>query len=177
MVQGLAGGSGGSGQRPLILPLSNPTALAEATPEHLIAWSGGHALVASGSPFPPVRDQGRERRIGQCNNCFVFPGLGFACVAVGATTVSEEMIEAALAALVEEIPASRDPELPLMPPITDCQAVGAAVAEAVALAAVERGLARLAATAEEARARLRQARWSPDYRPLRPIMGADAAPP
>jgi malate dehydrogenase (oxaloacetate-decarboxylating) len=124
-----------------------------------------------------VRQDGRERRIGQCNNCFVFPGLGFACVAVGASAVSEEMIEAALAALVEAIPASRDPELPLMPPIGDCQAVGAAVAEAVALAAVEQGLARLAASAEEARERLEQARWSPAYRTLRPIMGPDAAPP
>ncbi len=162
----------GDAQRPVILPLSNPTTLAEAHPADLIAWSAGRALVASGSPFPPVQLQGQERRIGQCNNCFVFPGLGFACVAVGASAVSEEMIDAALVALVEQIPASRDPDLPLMPAMTDCQLVGAAVAEAVALVAVEQGLARLASSAAEARTCLSRARWSPRYRPLRPIMGA-----
>lgn len=167
----------GGGQRPVILPLSNPTALAEATPADLIAWSGGRALVASGSPFAAVRFGGRERSIGQCNNCLVFPGLGFACVAVGATTVSEAMIDAAMTALVEQIPASRDPEQPLMPAMADSQRVGAAVAEAVALAAVAEGQARLARTADEARAALERARWRPDYRPLRPIMGpATSAP-
>jgi malate dehydrogenase (oxaloacetate-decarboxylating) len=169
--------AGAGGQRPLILPLSNPTALAEATPADLLAWSDGRALVASGSPFPPVRHGGRERRIGQCNNCLVFPGLGFACVAVGATTVSEEMIDAALAALVEEIPASRDPDAPLMPAMTESQAVGAAVAEAVALAAVRQGVARLAGTEQEARACLDRARWSPTYPRLRPIMVAATAAP
>jgi malate dehydrogenase (oxaloacetate-decarboxylating) len=169
--------AGAGGQRPLILPLSNPTALAEATPADLLAWSDGRALVASGSPFPPVRHGGRERRIGQCNNCLVFPGLGFACVAVGATTVSEEMIDAALAALVEEIPASRDPDAPLMPAMTESQAVGAAVAEAVALAAVRQGVARLAGTEQEARVCLDRARWSPTYPRLRPIMVAATAAP
>lgn len=177
VVEAMAEGLNGGGQRPVILPLSNPTVLAEATPADLIAWSGGQALVASGSPFAPVRHQGRERPIGQCNNCFVFPGLGFACVAVGATTVSEAMIDAALAALVEQIPASRDPERPLMPPMADSQAVGAAVAEAVALAAVQEGAARLATTAEEARACLQRARWHPSYRSIHPIMGAATATP
>lgn len=170
MAAGLREGQTSGGRRPVILPLSNPTALAEATPADLIAWSGGRALVASGSPFPPVLHQGHERPIGQCNNCFVFPGLGFACVAVGASTVSEAMIDAALGALVEQIPASRDQELPLMPPMADSQRVGAAVAEAVALAAVREGVARRASTPEEARACLRRARWHPSYRPLRPIM-------
>ncbi|MEX1318013.1 MAG: oxaloacetate-decarboxylating malate dehydrogenase [Synechococcaceae cyanobacterium] len=178
VVEAMVAGMADRGaQRPMILPLSNPTALAEATPADLIDWSGGRVLVASGSPFPPVRHRGRERPIGQCNNCFVFPGLGFACVAVGATAVSEVMIDAALAALVEAIPASHDPELPLMPAIADCRTVGAAVAEAVAQAAVEEGLARLADGAEEARACLRQAHWSPSYRPLRPIMGTTTAAP
>ncbi|MEO1003689.1 MAG: oxaloacetate-decarboxylating malate dehydrogenase [Cyanobacteria bacterium J06638_7] len=172
VVEAMAGGE----QRPVILPLSNPTTLAEAQPADLIAWSGGRALVASGSPFAPVQHQGRQRPIGQCNNCFVFPGLGFACVAVGATAVSEEMLDAALEALVEQIPASRDADQPLMPAIADCQRVGAAVAEAVALMAANQGLARLAATAEEARACLQRARWSPSYRPLHPIMETTTAP-
>jgi malate dehydrogenase (oxaloacetate-decarboxylating) len=175
--QGRIEGPTRDGQRPVILPLSNPTDLVEATPADLIAWSGGRVLVASGSPFPPVRHQGHVRPIGQCNNCFVFPGLGFACVAVGATRVSEAMVDAALAALVEQIPASRDPQQPLMPALADSQRVGAAVAEAVALAAVQEGLARLASTAAEARDCLERARWQPSYRPLRPIMGSTTTPP
>nr|WP_197166988.1 NAD-dependent malic enzyme [Synechococcus sp. CBW1107] len=156
-------------QRPIILPLSNPTRLAEATPADLYAWTGGRALVASGSPFEPVSWQGGRRRIGQCNNCFLFPGLGFASVAVGATQVSEGMIDAGLDALADRIPAFRDPDAALMPELTQVQAVSRAVAEAVALAAVREGLASRAASAEEAIERLDQATWTAAYRELEAI--------
>ncbi|MFN5194664.1 MAG: oxaloacetate-decarboxylating malate dehydrogenase [Cyanobacteriota bacterium] len=154
--------------RPLILPLSNPTALAEATPADLLAWSGGRALVATGSPFAPVVTPAGERVIGQCNNCFLFPGLGFAAVAVGLSTINDAMIEAGLAALAAVIPASGDPDLPLMPAIADVQAVSAVVAEAVALEGVRQGLARLATTPEQARQQLARARWQPRYGPVAP---------
>jgi malate dehydrogenase (oxaloacetate-decarboxylating) len=150
-------------ERPVILPLSNPTALAEATPADLLAWSGGRALVATGSPFAAVPLAGGERVIGQCNNCFLFPGLGFAAVAVGLSTINDAMIEAGLAALAAVIPASADPALPLMPAIAAVQEVSAAVAEAVALEGVRQGLAGRAATAEAALARLAETRWSPRY--------------
>jgi malate dehydrogenase (oxaloacetate-decarboxylating) len=153
-------------ERPIVLPLSNPTSLAEITPENLLTWSKGRALVATGSPFAPVRWGGRERVIGQCNNCFVFPGLGFAAMAVGAAEVSEAMIDASVEALAGAIPAARDPEAPLMPPLALVRPVSRAVAEAVALAAVEEGIARLAATPAEALARLDACRWSPAYRPV-----------
>ncbi|MCT0218393.1 NAD-dependent malic enzyme [Synechococcus sp. CS-1329] len=153
-------------ERPIILPLSNPTRLAEATPADLYAWTDGRALVASGSPFEPVSWQGSLRRIGQCNNCFLFPGLGFASVAVGATQVSEGMIDAGLDALADHIPASRDPEAPLMPELSEVQAVSRAVAEAVALRAVQEGLASRAASAAEAMERLDQATWTAAYREL-----------
>ncbi|MGB5241916.1 MAG: NAD-dependent malic enzyme [Prochlorococcaceae cyanobacterium] len=156
-------------ERPIILPLSNPTSLAEATPADLYAWTGGKALVASGSPFEPVSWQGSLRRIGQCNNCFLFPGLGFASVAVGATQVSEGMIDAGLDALADRIPAYRDPDAPLMPELTQVQSVSRAVAEAVALAAVHEGLASRAASAEEAIERLDQATWMAVYRELEAI--------
>ena len=97
-------------ERPIVLPLSNPTTLVEVTPENLLRWSAGRALVATGSPFPAVATASGERVIGQCNNCFVFPGLGFAAMAVGATQVSEAMIDACIEALAAAIPASRDPE-------------------------------------------------------------------
>ena len=153
-------------ERPVILPLSNPTALAEATPADLLAWSAGRALVATGSPFNPVVTATGERVIGQCNNCFLFPGLGFSAVAVGLTTINDALIEAGLAALAAVIPASTDPALPLMPAIADVQKVSAAVAEAVALEGVRLGLTRLASTPEAARQRLEQARWRPRYGPV-----------
>ncbi|WP_216909906.1 NAD-dependent malic enzyme [Synechococcus sp. CCY 0621] len=159
------------GERPIVLPLSNPTHLAEITPENLLRWSQGRALVATGSPFAPVACTGStgqpiERVIGQCNNCFVFPGLGYGAVAVGATEVSDTMIDASIEALARVIPAASDPEAPLMPPLSAVQAVSRAVAEAVALAAVQEGLARLATTPEAAIARLERSRWSPVYAEL-----------
>jgi malate dehydrogenase (oxaloacetate-decarboxylating) len=155
-------------ERPIVLPLSNPTQLAEVTPSDLLSWSGGRALLATGSPFPPVATASGERVIGQCNNCFVFPGLGFAAMAVGADEVSEAMIDACIEALAAAIPAAADPEAPLMPPLSAVAAVTRRVAEAVALAAVAEGRARLAATPAEALQRLDACRWQPTYRPLLP---------
>ncbi|MCX5948550.1 MAG: oxaloacetate-decarboxylating malate dehydrogenase [Cyanobacteria bacterium] len=163
VIEALCRGS----ERPIVLPLSNPTPLAEITPQNLLSWSHGKALVASGSPFAPVTIAGRERQIGQCNNCFVFPGLGFAAVAVGARTISEGMIDACIEALAAVIPAAHDPEAPLMPPLQDVQKVSAAVAEAVALAAVAEGLASRAGTPDQARARLEACTWRPDYSEVR----------
>jgi malic enzyme len=79
--------------RPLILPLSNPTALCEAQPADLIRWSGGRAIVATGSPFDPVTFAGRECRVAQGNNVFIFPGLGFGAIAVEAREISPAMRE------------------------------------------------------------------------------------
>ena len=156
-------------ERPVILPLSNPTSLAEATPADLLAWTEGRALVASGSPFAPVPTASGLRTIGQCNNCFLFPGLGYAAVAVGLRCINDAMIDAGLRALAERIPASRDADAPLMPPLEEAAAVASAVAEAVALVGVEQGLARLANTPEQARQRLAEAHWSPEYQPLQPL--------
>jgi len=149
--------------RPIVLPLSNPTPLAEVTPDNLLRWSAGRALVATGSPFPPVTVGGRERVIGQCNNCFVFPGLGFAAMAVGAREVSDGMIDACVEALADHIPASHDPEASLMPSLQEARAVSERVAEAVALAALAEGLATRATTPEDALACLRRERWEPAY--------------
>jgi malate dehydrogenase (oxaloacetate-decarboxylating) len=150
-------------ERPIVLPLSNPTPLAEITPENLLRWSEGRALVATGSPFAPVQIGGRRREIGQCNNCFVFPGLGHAALAVGAREVSEAMIDATVEALAAEIPAAHDPDAALMPPLQSVRAVSMAVAEAAALAAVAEGIASRASTPDQARDRLACSRWRPDY--------------
>jgi malate dehydrogenase (oxaloacetate-decarboxylating) len=153
-------------ERPIVLPLSNPTRLAEVTPQNLLAWSGGRALVATGSPFEAVEVGGRLREIGQCNNCFVFPGLGFAAVAVGAAQVSEAMIDACIEALAAEIPAACDADAALMVRLDQVQEVSNAVARAVALAAVAEGLARRATTAAEALQCLEAASWQPVYREI-----------
>ena len=151
---------------PVILPLSNPTSLAEAVPADLLAWTGGRALVATGSPFAPVELPGGRRVIGQCNNCFLFPGLGFATVALGLRAISDGMIDAGLQALAEWIPASRNPMAPLMPALGDGAAVAAAVAQAVASAGVREGLAREGISQEQVPLLLQQARWLPTYLPL-----------
>ncbi len=150
-------------ERPLILPLSNPTHLAEAVPADLWRWSKGRALVATGSPFKPVQD----RVVGQCNNCFLFPGLGYAAVATGLTSITDAMIDAGLRALAQRIPASSNPDQALMPPLSDAPNVARAVAEAVAVAGVEAGLCRLASTRGEALDRLNEAYWQPTYQETR----------
>lgn len=150
--------------RPLILPLSNPTALAEANPADLLRWTNGQALVATGSPFAPVEG----RSIGQCNNCFLFPGLGLAAVALGLTAITDGMIDAGLQALADHIPASRDPEAPLMPTLEDAPAVARAVAAAVALQGLREGSATRNVSVDEVERLLDQVRWSADYAQLRP---------
>ena len=156
-------------ERPIVLPLSNPTPLSEISPSNLMAWSNGRALVATGSPFPPLRVDGMERVIGQCNNCFVFPGLGFAAMAVGASEVSEGMIDACMEALAGAIPASKNSWAPLMPPLQEVQSVSRTVAEAVALAAVREGVARRASSPSEALERLDACGWRPNYRPVEAV--------
>ncbi len=148
---------------PVILPLSNPTSLAEATPADLLAWSDGRVLVATGSPFDPVPRPEGLREIGQCNNCFLFPGLGFATVAVGLRAISDGMIDAGLEALAAWIPASRNPQASLMPALSDAAAVGAAVAEAVALAGIREGLAPEGVKEDAVAELLERARWTPHY--------------
>jgi malate dehydrogenase (oxaloacetate-decarboxylating) len=148
---------------PVILPLSNPTSLAEANPADLLAWSDGRVLVATGSPFDPVPRPEGLREIGQCNNCFLFPGLGFATVAVGLRAISDGMIDAGLEALAAWIPASRNPQASLMPALSDAAAVGAAVAEAVALAGIQEGLAPEGVKEDAVAELLERARWTPHY--------------
>ena len=155
--------------RPLILPLSNPTQLAEACPADLLRWTDGRALVASGSPFPPVATASGLREIGQCNNCFLFPGLGFAAAAVGLQQITDSMIDAGLNALAERIPARQQPDAALMPALVDAPAVARAVAEAVAITGVHEHLARRARTEREAMDCLERARWQPIYAAVHPL--------
>ena len=126
--------------RPVIFPLSNPTSKCEATPDQLLEWTEGRALIATGSPFPPTSYKGRLIRIGQCNNAFIFPGVGLGVIASGARRVTDAMFSAAARVLSEFAPAVDDPDAPLFPPLEAVRAVSRQVAVAVAAQALRSGL-------------------------------------
>ncbi|MGN6175475.1 MAG: NAD-dependent malic enzyme [Streptosporangiaceae bacterium] len=151
--------------RPVILPMSNPTTLAEATPADLIAWTGGRALIATGSPFDPVTYQGVTCQIGQANNALIFPGLGLGALVSRAGRITDHMIASAARA-VAELTDTAAPGAPLLPPIDDLRTTSARVALAVALAAVHDGVAEQAGiTAESVQA----AMWKPQYAPVHAV--------
>ena len=127
-------------ERPIIMPLSNPTAKAEAVPADLLRWTEGRALIATGSPFEPVDYDGVRYTIAQANNALVFPGIGLGVAACRATRVSDKMI-AASARAVAARSRSKLPGASLLPGIQELRAVSANVALAVAAAAEEDGLA------------------------------------
>ena len=114
--------------QPVIFPLSNPTSKSEAVPADLINWTEGRALVATGSPFAPVMFDNREISIGQCNNAFVFPGVGLGVVSAGIRRVTEEMFVAAARALAEFSPAVHNPGASLYPALENVREVSRSVA-------------------------------------------------
>ncbi|HEU5418667.1 MAG TPA: NAD-dependent malic enzyme [Streptosporangiaceae bacterium] len=153
-------------ERPVIMPMSNPTSLAEARPADLIRWTGGRALVAAGSPFGPVDHGGTRYVIGQANNALVFPGLGLGVIASRASRVTEGMLSAAahaVAGLVDTTTAGA----PLLPQVETLRATSLAVAIAVAQAAAADGVAR-APLADDVEDQVSALMWQPAYRPVRP---------
>ena len=147
--------------RPIIMPLSNPTMRAEALPEDVIAWTGGRALVGTGSPFEPVEFGGVKYPVAQVNNVYVFPGLGLGVVASRATRVTADMITAASLA-VAEFAASESIEPGLVPDLAVSATVAASVARAVARQAVLEHAAP-AATDDELAAAIEHSLWTPAY--------------
>jgi malate dehydrogenase (oxaloacetate-decarboxylating) len=154
--------------RPVIFPLSNPTSVAEATPEDLLRWTDGRALVGTGSPFAPVDVGGRKVRISQINNSFIFPGLALGILVAKASRVTEGMMMAAAKALAAASPTVQDGSAPLLPPVAESRKVGQAVAEAVARRAIADGVAGVgdpATLADQMRAYV----WEPVYHPYERI--------
>jgi malate dehydrogenase (oxaloacetate-decarboxylating) len=152
--------------RPVIMPMSNPTELAEATPADLIMWTGGRALVATGSPFPPVEYQGTRYVIGQANNALVFPGLGLGAIVARASRITDGMLSAAAHAIAGLVD-SRAPGAPLLPEVQALRDTSLAVAAAVASAAHADGVARRPLTGD-VDSQVRELMWQPAYRPVRP---------
>jgi malate dehydrogenase (oxaloacetate-decarboxylating) len=153
-------------ERPIIMPLSNPTSKAEALPGDLIRWTQGRALVASGSPFDPVVHEGRTYRIAQANNALIFPGLGLGVTVAKARRISDSMLEAAADA-VAELSDARTLGAALLPPVENLRMVSAAVGIAVALAADKEGLAQ--AELNSPVQQIHQAMWRAAYPQIEPI--------
>ena len=150
-------------ERPIIFPLSNPTSRAEAHPAELDAWTDGRALIATGSPFPPINRDGVEHVVAQCNNVYIFPAMGLAVTAAQATRVTDEMMRVAAATLGDASPALNDPNAPLLPAWSDAPDVAIRIAQAVAEQAVAEGVAPKRSSDELAE-RIAHVHWHPNYR-------------
>ncbi|WP_395728679.1 NAD-dependent malic enzyme [Nakamurella sp.] len=150
--------------RPIILPLSNPSSCSEADPRDVLTWTDGRALVATGSPFPPATTVDGPVAISQCNNAFIFPAVGLAVIAAGATRVTETMFAAAASALARLAGAGRPVSAGLLPPVGDLADLAPRIALDVAVRAVADGVAPHRSPGELAD-RIEQVRWRPGYRP------------
>lgn len=149
-------------QRPIILPLSNPTSKSEAVPEDLLRWTDGRALIATGSPFPDVEFKGRKMRISQCNNVFIFPAMGLAVSATHARRVTDGMFLAAARALAKHSPALADPSAPLLPALTGLRRAAVEIAFAAGEQAQREGLC-LKTPPESLRNAIISSQWAPVY--------------
>lgn len=156
---------GSACERPVIFPLSNPTSHSEAEPADLTRWTDGRALIATGSPFPPLTVDGHEVPVAQSNNVYVFPAMGLAVTASGATRVTDRMMVAAARAVAEcavRAADGADGPVPLLPPLTGMRESAREIALAAALAAVEDGVAPRA-TEAELREAIAKTQWTPRY--------------
>lgn len=150
-------------KRPIVFPLSNPTSRVEATPNDIIRWTNGEALVATGSPFDPVVHEGRTYPIAQCNNSYIFPGIGLGVLAVNAKRVTDEMLMESSRALATCSPLAINGRGALLPPLEEIHLVSKKIAFAVAKKAIEQGVA-LEITDEALNDAIDQAFWQPVYR-------------
>jgi malate dehydrogenase (oxaloacetate-decarboxylating) len=154
-------------ERPIILPLSNPTAKSECTTEEVARATEGRGLVATGSPFAPVEFNGRRIVSSQCNNTFVFPGIGLGALVSKSPKVTDSMFLAASKALSCLVSAKQRQEGHLLPELKDIRRVSKEIAKAVAIQAREDGLGRLLED-DEIDAVVAKAQWQPHYCMYRP---------
>ncbi|RKL00639.1 NAD-dependent malic enzyme [Fusarium oxysporum] len=165
-------------ERPIVLPLSNPTRLHEAKPEDILKWTDGKALVATGSPFPPVKGpwgkDGSEITInvGECNNSVVFPGIGLGCVLSRAKHLTDRMLVAAVEGVSSLSPVLKDSTAPLLPDVDSVRDVSVCIARNVIQAAVKDGEATqegIPEKEEDLEEWIREQMWDPVYRPLKKV--------
>jgi malate dehydrogenase (oxaloacetate-decarboxylating) len=149
--------------RPIVFPLSNPTSRVEATPQDILTWTNGEALVATGSPFAPVKVGDNIFEIAQCNNSYIFPGIGLGVLAANATRVTTEMLMESSRTLAECSPLAIEGQGPLLPPLEEIHLVSKKIALAVGKKAIEQQVA--PEISEEALEQAIEANfWQPVYR-------------
>lgn len=153
-------------ERPVIMPLSNPTSRVEALPADVIEWTSGQALVATGSPFPPVEYEGKIYPIAQCNNAYIFPGIGLGVVASGAKRITDTMLMTASRALAREAPLVKEGKGALLPPLSHIRELSKAIAFEVAAQAQQEGVA-LRTDGIKLRQAIERSSWTPEYRSYR----------
>jgi malate dehydrogenase (oxaloacetate-decarboxylating) len=153
-------------ERPIIMPMSNPTSLAEAVPENLIKWTDGKALITTGSPFANVEYNGVSYEIGQSNNAFVFPGLGLGAIVAKAEVISKGMFAAAAYA-VAKMSDTSTPGASLLPSIEKLHEVSKYVAIEVANAAIYEGIARK--DIKDVENAIESAMWKPEYKKIKSV--------
>lgn len=153
-------------EHPIVLPLSNPTSRVEATPQEVINWSKGKAIIATGSPFPHATFEGQSFEVSQCNNSYIFPGIGLGVLASRAKGISDNMLMAASQALADISVQYEKAPGAILPPIRVIREISEEIAYAVALQAVEDKLA-LPITIENLERRLKANFWLPKYRNYR----------
>ncbi|MCJ1246874.1 NAD-dependent malic enzyme, mitochondrial [Trapelia coarctata] len=158
--------------RPIIFPLSNPTRLHEADPKDLNDWTKGKALIATGSPFPPVEYDGKKYDVSECNNSEVFPAIGLGAVLSRSRLLSDKMLVAAVKALADQSPALKDPDKGLLPDVVEVRELSVQIAKAVIKQAVEEDLATEKGIPEkddDLDAWVREQMWAPRYRELKRV--------
>jgi len=148
--------------RPVIFPLSNPTSRSEATPQDLLNWTEGRALIGTGSPFEPVDFGGKKIHIAQTNNSYIFPGLALGIIASKAKYVTDTMVKAAAQELVRHLPTQNDKEASLLPPLSEAREIGRFIAQAVGRQALEDGQAQVA-DEDDFNRELKANIWEPAY--------------
>jgi malate dehydrogenase (oxaloacetate-decarboxylating) len=153
---------------PIIFPLSNPSKQVEATPEQVIEWTDGEVVIATGSPFDDVLYNEKLIPVAQCNNSYIFPGIGLGVLAVKARIISDEMLMAASNALADASPINTDNNAALLPPMTEIGDLSRKIAFAVAKVAMEQGKA-LRLTDELLHQRINLNFWKAEYRPYKRV--------
>ncbi len=153
-------------ENPIVLPLSNPTSRVEATPQEVMNWSRGRAIIATGSPFANTTFNGQSFEVSQCNNSYIFPGIGLGVLAARATGISDNMLMAASQALADISMEYEKAPGAILPPIKVIKEISEKIAYEVALQAVQDKLA-LPITAENLQRRLKANFWLPEYRNYR----------
>ena len=153
-------------EMPIIFPLSNPSRQVEATPSQVINWTQGEVIIATGSPFEPVEYQGKTFPIAQCNNSYIFPGVGLAVVAANISRITDEMLQVASEPLAAASPLANKESDELLPPLTSIAQLSRDIAFAIAKVAYKQGLA-LALTDDELLEKIELNFWKPEYRQYR----------